>query len=143
MSLPFPLYKKHKSNCKTDWKRNGMIFVDDAHFEYVYDEYIHATHSDLCNKVFLKTQDRQLDHCYDTCEPRNVVCCRCNLTKKDRKIINGNISKCEDNRAKNGYSFHINIMRDGKRILNTTRNTLEKAIKCRDVFIAANPGIYT
>ena len=149
MSLPFPLAKKHKNNCRRRWTHRGMIFVDEYHFWYVYNEYIHATNCDLCDKLFLKSQDRQLDHCYDTGNPRNVVCCRCNCIRKDNKLQNNNtsgerdISKRKDKNYKTGYCFCIQIMRDGKKILNTQRKTLEAAIKCRDEFIAANPGIYT
>ena len=84
MSLPFSLHKKHKASRKFDWKRNGMIFLDDEHFEYIYNEYIHETHCDLCNKQFIKSQDRQLDHNHKTGEIRNIVCQKCNCIRKDR-----------------------------------------------------------
>ena len=147
--LPFPLRKYHKRKMRDNWEKSGMIFVDDEHFEYVYNEYIHATHCDLCNKEFPNSKDRCLDHCYETGDPRNVVCQRCNLIRKDKKIRSDNtsgerdISKCNDKRYATGYCFQIRIFRNGKNLLNTRRNTLEKAIKCRDDFIAANPGIYT
>ena len=147
--LPFPLSKRHKHDCRNNWEKRGMIFVDDEHFEYVYNEYIHATHCDLCNKEFLKSRDRQLDHCYDTGDPRNIVCQHCNHIRKDNKIQSNNktgerdISKCKDKNYKTGYCFYIKILRNGKNLLNTKRSTLEAAIKCRDDFIAANPGIYT
>ena len=143
MTLPFPLCKNHKSFCKTRWVKRGMLFVDEYHFWYVYNEYIHATHCDLCNVKFPNSRNRQLDHCYNTGDPRNVVCNRCNLIRKDNKIINGNICKVKNKSAKTGYYFQIQIKRDGKNIICTKRNTLEKAIICRDEFIAAHPDIYT
>jgi len=148
MSLPFSLYKNHKAKKKFEWKRRGMIFVDDYHFWYVYNEYIHATNCDLCDKLFTKSLDRQLDHCHITGEIRNIVCQKCNQRRKDNKSKKTNtgeenIYKIKHKRYKTGYCFRIQIIRDGKYALATTRNTLEKAIKCRDEFIKNNPGIYT
>ena len=147
--LPFTLAKYHKSKTRNIWESRGMIFVDDYHFWYVYNEYIYATHCDLCKKLFPNSRNRQLDHCYDTGDPRNVVCNRCNSLRKDNKIRSNNttgerdIHKCKDKQYKTGYSFQIRIVRDEQKILNTKRKTLEEAIKCRDEFIAAHPEIYT
>jgi hypothetical protein len=148
MSLPFPLYKRHKYLKRWDWERRGMIFVDDDHYDYIYNEYIRATKCDLCNKEFLKSLDRQLDHCHITGDPRNVVCQKCNIHKKDNKPKNtntgeNNIHKRKHIRYKNGYVFEIKIRRDGKYILHTLRTNLEAAIKCRDEFIEAHPEIYS
>tara|TARA_R110002126_G_scaffold117103_1_gene256846 strand:+ start:141 stop:587 length:447 start_codon:yes stop_codon:yes gene_type:complete len=148
MTLPFPLGKDHKKNMKATWKYRGMIFVDDYHFWYVYNEYIHATNCDLCNVKFPNSQNRHLDHCYNTGDPRNVVCNSCNHNRKDNKKIatntgEANITKRKEKGAKTGYSFQIRISRDETCSLNTKRNTLEKAIICRDEFIAAHPDIYT
>ena len=148
MSLPFELSKKHKSNTKYTWKSYGIIFADDYHFEYVYDMYIHETNCDLCNKLFLKSYDRQLEHDHETGEIRNIVCCKCNNHKKDYKMRQSNtgyeyISKCNDDTMKLGYKFQVKITRDGKRIFITNKNTLEKAIICRDEFLKNHPEIYT
>ena len=153
-TLPFPLAKEHKRKMRHIWKKRGMIFVDDYHFWYVYNEYIHATNCDLCNKLFLKSTDRQLDHCYDTGDPRNVVCQRCNLIRKDNKIRSDNtsgekyISKCKHKKSITGYRYQIKIERDGitslrTASLRTARTTLEAAIIVRDEFIAAHPEIYS
>ena len=146
--LPFPLRKYHKYNCRRTWEKRGMIFVDDYHFEYVYNEYIIATHCDLCDKEFPNTRDRQLDHDHETGDPRNVVCCKCNKHRKDNKPKKTNtgenyITKYKDTHYKTGYGFKITIFRDGKRILATTRKSLEDAIIVRDEFIKNNPGIYS
>tara|TARA_R110000765_G_scaffold310898_1_gene404102 strand:- start:123 stop:572 length:450 start_codon:yes stop_codon:yes gene_type:complete len=146
--LPFELYEYHKRKCRQYWEKRGMIFVDDEHYDYVYNEYIHATNCDLCNKQFLKSQDRCLDHDHTTGEIRNVVCQRCNIRRKDNKPLNTNtgqryISKIKHKGSKTGYCFQLKIERDGKRIIDTSRNTLEKAIKCRDDFITAHPEIYS
>ena len=147
MSLPFELYKDHKSKMQYVWKNRGMIFRDDGHFEFVYHEYIHATNCELCNKLFIKSYDRQLDHDHITGNVRNIVCNQCNLCKEDR-VSNTNtgerfINKSKNNTYKTGYTFQIQISRNGKRVINTSRTTLEKAIICRDEFIKYNPDIYT
>ena len=146
--LPFPLHKYNKHSKRKDWKKRGMIFVDDYHFDYVYNEYIYATHCDLCNKLFPNTRDRHLDHNHITGEPRNIVCCKCNRRKKDNKKIPTNtgydyIHKRKDKNYKSGYCFRIQLVRDKKKIINTKRKTLEEAIKLRDEFLAAHPEIFT
>tara|TARA_R110000851_G_scaffold16319_1_gene53348 strand:- start:45 stop:491 length:447 start_codon:yes stop_codon:yes gene_type:complete len=146
-SLPFELYKYHKRRTKESWNRIG-IKIDPDDFDYVYNKYIHATNCELCNKLFSKLRDRQLDHDHETGEVRNIVCNKCNCCKKDKKSKQNNtgedyISKSKSKEYTNGYSFRIRIMRDGNYILNTQRNTLEKAIKCRDEFIANHPEIFS
>ena len=148
MSLPFELYECHKTKCRNNWEKLGIIFQDDKHYDYVYNEYIHATNCDLCNKLFLNTRDRCLDHDHTTGEIRNVVCQRCNLIRKDIKKQKTNtgeyhIYKSKNKNSKTGYYFKIKFIRDGKYILDTTRKTLEEAIIVRDDFIAAHPEIYS
>ena len=146
--LPFELRKRHKYLTKKNWEKRGMIFRDDGHFEFVYYEYIRAKNCELCNELFPNSLNRQLDHNHITGEPRNIVCCKCNLRKKDNKKIPTNtgyeyINKCKSKNYKTGYCFRIQIVRDKKNIINTSRKTLEEAIKCRDEFIAKHPDIYT
>tara|TARA_R110000850_G_C9747948_1_gene445089 strand:- start:54 stop:503 length:450 start_codon:yes stop_codon:yes gene_type:complete len=146
--LPFPLAKDHKSKMRCKWKKRGMIFRDDGHFEFVYYEYIRATKCELCNKLFPNSINRQLDHDHNTGDPRNIVCCKCNLRKKDNKKIPTNtgydyIHKRKDKNYKTGYCFRIKIVRDEQNIINTTRKSLEEAIIVRDEFLAAHPEIYT
>lgn len=148
MSLPFPLHTDHKKRIKALWKSRGIIFMDDEYFEYVYNEYIQATNCDLCNIEFPNSQNRHLDHDHITGEIRNIVCLKCNIHKKEIKYKLTNtgeehISKCNDKNSKTGYCFQIRIFRDGKHIIRTHRNTLEKAIICRDEFIEAHPEIYS
>ena len=145
-SLPFELKKYHKNRKKADWKKLGMK-IDEDDFDYVYNEYIHATNCDLCNKLFIKSNDRQLDHNHETGEVRNIVCQKCNRHKKDNKSSNNTgerfISKRKNKSYKSGYCFEIKISRDGKTILNTSKNTLEKAILIRDKFIEEHPEIFS
>jgi len=81
--LPFPLYKYHKRCSRQNWTNRGIIFVDDEHFEYVYNEYIRATHCDLCDTLFPISRDRQLDYDRENGDPRNIVCQYCNMIKID------------------------------------------------------------
>ena len=146
-SLPFELHKDHKTSKRRDWKKRGMK-IDEDDFDYVYNTYIHATNCDLCNKLFLNTKDRQLDHDHNTGEVRNIVCQKCNRRRKDNKKKQTNtgydyISKVKDKKSKTGFEYRIQIRRDGTYILNTNRNTLEKAIICRDEFLKNNPNIFT
>ena len=148
MSLPFELRIYHKGQTRYGWERIGIIFLDEEHFEYIYNEYIHATNCDLCNKQFPTQRDRQLDHDHETGDVRNIVCCKCNQRRKDNKIYSNNtgeqyITKKKKKDCKFGYCFTITIKRNGKYILQTSRNTLEKAIKCRDEFLAVHPEIFS
>ena len=34
--FPFELYKYHKINMRNCWKKRGMIFVDEEHYDYIY-----------------------------------------------------------------------------------------------------------
>ena len=146
--LPFVLSKYHKCRKRYSWKRYGIIFQDEEHFDYIYNIYIRETNCDLCNKLFITSRDRQLDHCHLMGDPRNIVCCHCNLIRKDNKKKPTNtgkdhIHKRKDKNYKTGYCFQIQFVRDGKKIINTKRKTLEDAILCRDKFMDANPGTYT
>lgn len=147
MSLPFPLSERHKYYCRKNWKKRGMK-IDPDDFDYVYNEYIHATKCELCNKKFTKSIDRHLDHNHETGDVRNIVCNKCNRYRQDykkRKTNTGEyyISRIKNKEYKTGYGFHIRIVRDGKYVIRTSRTTLEDAIICRDEFIKNNPEIYT
>ena len=146
--LPFILHKDHKRNTRKRWKQIGIHFVDDEHFEYIYNIYIRETNCDICNKLFLTSIDRQLDHDHETGDVRNILCNRCNSVRKDAKRDGSNtgeehIYKVKNKEYKTGYCFRIIIRRDGKAVICASRTTLERAIICRDEFIKNNPEIYT
>ena len=82
-TLPFKLRKYHKYSSRQNWEKRGLIFVDDEHFEYIYNEYIRATNCDLSNKLFPVSRDRQLDYDRKTGYPRHIVCQYCNMIKID------------------------------------------------------------
>jgi hypothetical protein len=147
MDLPFELTKRHKTDKKSQWKYNGMVFTPEE-FEEIYEKYIYATNCELCDVLFPNTRNRQLDHDHLTGKIRNIICHKCNGQKRDIKTRETNtgekyIYKMKDKNYKQGYCFRVSIRRNGKYILNTTRKTLEDAIICRDTFIRNNPDIYS
>ena len=147
MELPFKLYKQHKTSKKSSWKNSGMVFTPEE-FEEIYNKYIYATNCELCDVLFPKSRNRQLDHCHETGKIRNIVCQTCNLRKQDRKSKETNtgeknICKEKNKNYKLGYCFRIQIKRNGKYILNSARKTLDEAVIVRDTFIREHPEIYS
>jgi len=146
MELPFELYKLHKTRTNYNWKRSGMIFTPDE-FEEIYNKYIYSTNCELCDVLFPNSRNRCLDHCHETGKIRNIVCNKCNAQKRDRKFKTNTgekyISKAKNKNYKQGYGFYIQIRRNGKDILRTSKKTLDEAIIVRDTFIRNNPDIYS
>ena len=117
MSLPFKLYKYHKNYTKQSWKKNGLIMDN---FDEIYNRYIYATHCELCNKQFVKSIDRCMDHNHETSEFRNIVCQRCNQLKADVKKSSNNtsgykgISKSVDKTCRQGFIWQFSVQINGK-----------------------------
>ena len=142
MTLPFELYKGHKSKTKWQWKQRGLITDN---FDEIYNRYINSSQCERCETPYKNSKDRNMDHCHLTGEFRNILCHKCNTM--DRQTIYSNtgkqyISKYKGKHYKTGYGFRIRITRNGKYVLNTKRTTLEKAIEIRDKFILDNPGYF-
>jgi hypothetical protein len=139
----FELNKKHKSNTKVSWKRQGMKFTEEE-FEYIYNEYIKATHCDLCDKEFKNRKDRQLDHCHETGDIRNIVCNRCNCKKADNKIRSDNksgyrnIYKEKNSRCKQGFYWKFQVHIDCKLKVIKSSVDLDKLIIFRDKWLKEN-----
>ena len=131
--LPFELYKDHKSLTKSKWLKTLGLKTDN--FEEIYNEYIYATHCQLCNKQFEKSLDRHMDHCHETGEFRNIVCNSCNQLKADVKLKSNNTSgykgicKNKDNRLKQGFRWRFEVMDNGKRKTIKTSTNLQKLIE--------------
>lgn len=131
MSLPFELKDKHKNVTKQNWKQTGLIMDN---FEDIYQKYIHTTNCELCNKEFLKSNDRQMEHNHETGEFRNIVCSSCNMLKHDVKLKSSNssgysgISKVNDTRFKQGYTWVFEIMLNGKKKFIKKSVDLDKLI---------------
>ena len=144
--LPFELYKKHKYQTIHNWKYKGLKETEETILE-IYNRYIWASNCELCGNAFKNSKDRQMDHCHVTGKFRNIVCNRCNQYRSDKKCYTNTghkfISKIKDKRYAQGFCYQIQIIRNRKKVLSTTRQTLEEAIEVRDKFIAEHPEIYT
>ena len=130
MSLPFELKLYHKSDTKWSWIRKGLIMDN---FEEIYQKYIYATNCELCDKKFIKSNDRQMEHNHKTGEFRNIVCRKCNLIKADRQQINSKsgyigINKKTDKTCNQGYIWTFRPVINGKRKLIKSSINLEKLI---------------
>ena len=129
--LPFKLYNNHKTITRCLWKKLGLIMDN---FEEIYNNYIIATHCDLCGLKFKNTRERQMDHDHQTGEFRNIVCRSCNALKKDRKQSNNTsgykgISRQIDKRCKQGFRWRFQVNINGKLKAIKTSVNLEKLIK--------------
>jgi len=130
--LPFELKPNHKANTKYSWKRIGLNMDN---FEEIYNKYIYATHCQLCNKQFENTKDRQMEHCHETGNFRNIVCNKCNRLKADVKMNSNNnsgykgISKKNDINYKQGFRWRFQVNINGKLKTIKTSIDLDKVIK--------------
>ena len=130
--LPFKISKKHKTDTKFNWKKNGLIMDN---FEEIYNKYIYATHCQLCNKQFKNTKDRQMEHCHQTGEFRNIVCNSCNQKKADVKIRSNNISgyknitKQKTKKCNQGFIWKFEVYINGKAKTIKSSIDLNKLIK--------------
>ena len=122
--LPFELKPYHKIRTKATWNFRGLLMDN---FEEIYQKYIHATNCDLCGKEFTKSIDRQMDHDHKTGEFRNIVCCRCNLLKSDRKQSNNTsgyigITKHIKLDCKQGFYWRFEVK------VNNKHKTIKKSV---------------
>ena len=129
--LPFKLYKDHKGSCRRTWKKRGLNMNN---FDEIYNKYIYATHCQLCNKQFRSSIERHMEHDHQTGKFRNIVCCKCNLLKKDRKQSNNTsgykgICKQKDTTCKQGFIWQFSVKINGKPKIIKCSVDLEKLIK--------------
>ena len=144
--LPFPLCKYHRSRCKAQWKKRGLIFTNEE-FDTIYNKYILCSNCELCGKKFLKSNDRQMEHNHKTGEFRNIVCNKCNNNKHDIKGYSNTgekfITKTKRKRMAKGFIYLLQIRRSQKLILHKECKDIEPLIEYRDKFIKENPDYWT
>ena len=102
--MKFELRKYHKRKTKDSWKSSGLKH-ELLEFEIIYYRYINAEFCELCNKEFLKLNDRQMDHDHETGYFRNICCRSCNQRKTDVKLKSNNTSGYKGIYKKNSVKY--------------------------------------
>ena len=135
--MKFELVPYHKSRTKSSWTQKGLKF-DLLEFEIIYNKYINAEFCELCNKEFLTTKDRMMDHNHETGYFRNICCRSCNHRKSDRKKQQNNksgyvgINKRNDKLYKQGFIWLFRAQINQKYKVIKSSVNLEKLIKFAD-----------
>jgi hypothetical protein len=131
MILPFELSKDHKRKTLYNWINVYKLKETEERIDEIYNQYIQATHCDLCNKTFTKTIDRVMDHDHKSGAFRNILCNKCNLRKADINLQPNNVSGfsgiCKEIRkdSKLGYRWKFKAVVDGKHKVIKTSSDLE------------------
>jgi hypothetical protein len=132
--MKFELKKYHKSMTIGKWRRTGLI-AEYHEMEIIYTRYVNAEFCEICNKEFLTTRDRQMEHSHETGKFRNICCQRCNLLKSDVKIRKNNTSGykgiCKEygKTFKQGFTWRFLAQVDGKNKTIKRSVNLEKLIE--------------
>ena len=134
------MFDKKKYHTIWNWKKKGVKFYDKKDEDYIYDYYINTTHCENCNKVFLNTIDRHLDHCHLVNEIRGVICNKCNHQTLENcaKVI-----KQIDNHCKKGFTWKFELNRGGKKIVQKYSINKEVVEEWRANFIDNNLHLFT
>tara|TARA_B110000503_G_C6854641_1_gene292289 strand:- start:40 stop:480 length:441 start_codon:yes stop_codon:yes gene_type:complete len=67
--------KEYKRSMIYKWKSRCVIYED---FDELYDTYMNTMNCSHCDKEFVNSKYRHLDHCHKTGLFRAIVCQRCN-----------------------------------------------------------------
>ena len=72
------LLKRRESNRIANWEARGVECDDE--WDEVYDWYIDTTHCNICDKEFVHSNDKCLDHDHDLegYNVRSILCKKCN-----------------------------------------------------------------
>tara|TARA_R110002072_G_scaffold75175_1_gene177295 strand:- start:44 stop:490 length:447 start_codon:yes stop_codon:yes gene_type:complete len=80
-------YKGRKIIKISEWKTKYNWKETDDRFEFIFNKWYDSTNCELCNKEFIKKNDKCADHEHNTGTFRSVCCNNCNtkLAVVDRK----------------------------------------------------------
>ena len=132
--MKFELKKYHKTKTICYWKSRGLI-AGEHEMQIIYTRYINAEFCEICNKEFLKLNDRCMDHSHETGKFRNVCCNQCNSLKNDVKMKSNNTSgykgicKQYGKRLKQGFTWQFTAQVNGKQKTIKSSVNLEKLIE--------------
>jgi len=75
-----------KTSRKSKWKKRGVIFETKEEFEAVYKIYLETEFCNFCNCKLhegnVGSGKKTLDHDHTTGKFRNILCNKCNITRK-------------------------------------------------------------
>jgi len=132
--MKFELPKHHKYQTIWKWKKNGLV-AGEHEMQIIYTRYINAEFCEICNKEFLTTRDRHMEHSHETGKFRNICCNHCNQLKSDVKMKSNNTSGykgiCKDygKTYKQGFTWVFSAVVDGKQKGIKRSVNLEKLIE--------------
>ena len=77
-----------KSHRIARWKHRGVTLQFHQDWDSIYRTYIECEYCDECEIKFKNSLNRHLDHCHETGYIRNIICNRCNQSRRyeDAKI---------------------------------------------------------
>ena len=134
---------RYRSNKISKWRNQGIYFYDRADSIYVYNYWKDCLNCENCNKIFLTTLDKQLDHCHlikKKANIRGVVCNKCNTRTIEScaKLI-----KHKDKSCKQGYIWRFKIRRDNIEIVHKSSINKKELEEFRITWIDDNLNYFT
>ena len=80
-------YEGRKCIKISEWKTKHKWKETNDRFDYIFNKWFYSTNCELCNKEFIKKNDKCADHEHNTGTFRSVCCNKCNQTMAviDRK----------------------------------------------------------